>query len=196
VEWLGRLDNRVELRGLGIEPAEVEQALASHPAIAGAAASVCLDALGEPRLVAWVVHRSGEEATNSELRAHLREQLPAYAVPSTFVELDVLPGTPGVLDRSALVSPFKDSPALRGEVAPRTDSERLLAELWRAALRLERVGVHDNFFDLGGHSLVCLQVVAQLEQRTGRRISPRLLLLNTLEQVAAQLPSTEPVSSS
>jgi hypothetical protein len=80
-------------------------------------------------------------------------------------------------------------------MAPRTEAEKLLAGLWREALALPQVGRRDNFFDLGGHSLVCLQVVAQIEKRTGRKLSPRVLLLNTLEQVAAQLPGKGSVSA-
>jgi acyl carrier protein len=136
--------------------------------------------------VAWVVRKPGVEATDSELRAHLRELLPGQLVPRRFVELDELPGGPGGVDRAALPSPFQDEGA-RTAAGPRTEPERLLATVWQEALSLPRVTVSDNFFDLGGHSLLCLQVVAQIEKRTGKRLSPRSLLLNTLEQLAAQL---------
>jgi hypothetical protein len=105
-------------------------------------------------------------------------------VPRTFVELGALPrGRDGAIDRSRLPV-LRSAPAV---VEPRTEAERLLAGLWREALGVPHVGLYDNFFDLGGHSLLCLQVITQLERRTGRRLDPRLLLLNTLEQAAARL---------
>src|SRR5439155_934302 len=112
--------------------------------------------------------------------------LPDHMVPRRFVELGSLPRREdGSVDRGRLAAVPRATDA--DTVEPRTDPERLVAAVWRDALGATTVGVHDNFFDLGGHSLLCLQVVAQLERRTGRRLGPRLLLLNTLEQVAAHL---------
>ena len=188
VEWLGRADGRLELRGLLADPAEIEEALGEHPAVAAASVDLRDDAVGEPRLVAWVVRRPGADATDSELRAHLRERMPAALVPRHYVDLDALPGRAGRIDRAALPSPFRTGAV---HAPPRTAAEILLAELWSEALDRRRVGLNDNFFDLGGHSLLCLQVIAQIEKRTGARLSPKLLLLSTLEQVAAQLPPAQ-----
>jgi len=188
VEWLGRADGRLELRGALVDPAEVEEALREHPAVAAAAVDLRDDAVGEPRLVAWVVRRAGAEATDSELRAHLRERMPAALVPRHYVDLDALPGKAGRIERPALPSPFRTAAV---HAPPRTPAEILLAELWSEALDRRRVGLNDNFFDLGGHSLLCLQVIAQIERRTGAKLSPKLLLLSTLEQVAAQLPPAQ-----
>jgi acyl carrier protein len=105
-------------------------------------------------------------------------------VPRRVVELEELPGGTHGVDRAALPSPYQEA-ALHA--APQTEAERLLAAVWQEALSLSRVGLNDNFFDLGGHSLLCLQVVSQIEKRTGKRLSPRTLLLNTLEQVASHL---------
>jgi amino acid adenylation domain-containing protein len=188
VELLGRLDDRISIRGRRLEPAEVERALGRHPAVQKAAVVARPDALGEARLVACFVRRAGGEATDSELRRHLRALLPEHMIPRHFLELGALPVAQGKLDRAALPSPFRRADAPSEEARPRTAAERLLAELWQEALSVPRVGIHDNFFDLGGHSLLCLQVVARIEKRTGTRLSPRLLLLDTLEQVAARLP--------
>jgi amino acid adenylation domain-containing protein len=189
VEILGRLDDRISIRGRRLEPAEVDRALQRHAAIQRAAVAARLDPLGEARLVAYVVRRAGGGATDSELRKHLRSLLPEHMVPRHFVELDALPAAAGKVDRTALPNPFGGA-ARSDEAGPRTDAEKLLAGLWQEALAVPRVGIHDNFFDLGGHSLLCLQVVAQIEKRTGARLSPRALLLDTLEQVAARLPGS------
>jgi hypothetical protein len=186
VVHLGRTDGRFSLRGRTIEPAEVEHALLLHPAVSAAAVGARTDGVGEPRLVAWVVRKAGQDATDSELRAHLRDLLPGELVPRRIVEMEELPGGTNGVARSDLPSPFLEV-AARRHVAPRNEPEMILATVWQEALAVPRVGVNDNFFDLGGHSLLCLQVVAQIEKRTGKRLSPRTLLLNTLEQVAVQL---------
>ena len=186
VVHLGPIGARFSLRGRSIEPAEVERALMLHPAVSAAAVGSRPDGLGEPRLVAWVVRKPGQNATDSELRAHLRDLLAGELVPRRIVEMEEMPQGPNGVARSELPSPFLEA-AARRHVAPRNEPERILATVWQEALSVPRVGVHDNFFDLGGHSLLCLQVVAQIEKRTGRKLSPRTLLLNTLEQVAIHL---------
>ena len=141
----------------------------------------------EKQLVAYVVMKNGTRDT-APLREYLKGQTPAYMVPDAFVPLDSLPlTTNGKIDRQRLSAPPKTSTIDDNFVAPRTQLEEDLAGLWSEVLKVERVGINDNFFDLGGHSLLCLQMVARIEQATGTRVSPRLLLLNTLGQVAAQL---------
>jgi hypothetical protein len=186
IEYRGRRDARTVVRGLRMQPAAAEQVLEQHPAIR-AAAVAARDEDGERRLVAWIVPTADADYTDSELRRWLRQRLPDVLVPRRYFEVDELPRlADGQLDRLALPTPLSGS-ALFDRVAPRTEAERLLGELWREALALDDVGVHDNFFDLGGHSLACIQVVSRLEKASGQRLNPRLLLLNTLEQVAAQL---------
>ena len=187
LEHLGRMDAALTVGGRRIAPVEVEAALASHPAVAEAAIALHAVPTGERVLVAHWVARPGAETTDTELRRHLRRSLPPHLVPQRFAEVDALPRTAaGALDRAALRMPFRTVGA-RTAVPPRTEAERLVAEVWKEALHVEEVGVHDNFFELGGHSLLCLQVIERLEQRTGKRLSPAVLLLETLERVAPHL---------
>jgi amino acid adenylation domain-containing protein len=189
LEYQRRNDNQVKVRGYRIELGEIESALGEHPSVKQAVVVVREDNPGDARLAAYLVHRPGEEATESELRKHLRVRLPDYMVPQHFVALESLPLTPnGKIDRRALPAPVAVVREDEAYIAPRTEVERLVAESWKEALKVERVGVYDNFFNLGGHSLLSLAVISRLEARTGVRLSPRLLLLNTLEQVAAALP--------
>jgi hypothetical protein len=189
LEWLGRCDDRLSVRGVRLDPAEVERALEAHPGVRRAGVGTYTER-EELRLVAHVVRDAEADFTDTELRRHLRQLLPDEMVPRRFVHVDVLSEGPGrSLDRSRL-----DLPPAAGTaelVEPRTDCELLLAEIWQQALGVSQVSATDNFFDLGGHSLLCLQVLAQIESVTGRRIAPRVLLLNTLEQLAAKVANPE-----
>jgi amino acid adenylation domain-containing protein len=167
--FLGRADRQVKIRGFRIEPGEIEARLAHHPAVreAAVAAPVGNDA-GERRLVAWVAPAAGVEVAPQELRAFLRETLPEYMVPTEWVALAALPLTPnGKVDRRALPAPGSPSAASTAQVPPRTELERDLAEIWREVLGVESVGVHDNFFDRGGHSLLLVRVLGALRARFG-----------------------------
>jgi hypothetical protein len=122
------------------------------------------------------------------LRQDLRRTLPERFVPRAFVELDLLPrSASGVLLCEELDRPRLESPDDEHYASPRSASEMLLAEIWREALAVDRVGLHDNFFALGGYSLICFQVLDRVERQTGHRLSPRPLLLDSLQQIAAQL---------
>ena len=209
LEFLGRVDDQVKIRGFRIELGEVEAALTAHPAVAEAVVAARAEAAapgsrpGDKRLVAYILPR-GEEPSADELRAFLRSRLPDYMVPSAFVSLSALPLSPnGKVDRKALPAP---RPAETGEEAalPRTRAEEVLARLWAEALRLERVGIHDDFFSLGGDSILSLQITTRA-QREGIVITPRLLFehptvaglaahANTVPTaVAEQGPVTGPV---
>ncbi len=190
LEYFGRNDGQVKLRGYRIELGEIEAALSAHEAVAQSAALVREDHPGDVRLVGYIVVRAGADYTDTELRKHLRRTLPDYMVPQHFVALEAMPLTPnGKLDRKALPAPLGIRATVESEyVAPRTSSEQLLAAVWQEVLRLDRIGLHDNFFHLGGHSLQCLQVVARVETKTGVRLNPRVMVLNSLQQVAAMLP--------
>jgi amino acid adenylation domain-containing protein len=181
VEFLGRRDGQVKVRGFRIEPGEIEAALAEHPAVREAAVVAREDAQGERRLVAYVAADG-----DPDLRGHLEGKLPAHMVPSAWVFLDALPLTAnGKVDRRALPAP--EAPrAEHGYVAPRTPSEEAVAAIWREVLGVERVGVHDDFFLLGGHSLSATRVVSRLRQQLGAELSLAVVFeCSTLEALAA-----------
>jgi hypothetical protein len=192
LEYIGRSDFQVKLRAFRIELGEIETALARHPQVAHAVACVREDNPGDARLVAYIVAHPGADYTDSGLRAHLNETVPPYMIPQHFVTLEAMPLTPnGKVDRKALPPPFVLGQQDYGFEAPATANEMWLADLWMEALRIPQVGRSDNFFDLGGHSLLCMEVIAKIAAKTGQRISPRVILLNTLEQVAAQIQISE-----
>lgn len=168
IEFLGRFDQQVKIRGYRIELAEIENALNQHPAVNEAVVLAREDPQGDKRLVAYLVPRQNAHADVRELRRHLRQKLPDYMVPSNFIVMDGLPMTPnGKIDRQALSFEAGEagSPALSAEpVAPNSDLERVIAEIWKQALNLEKIGVNDNFFDLGGHSLLMAQVHSRLRE--------------------------------
>jgi acyl carrier protein len=187
VEFLGRIDDQVKIRGIRIEPAEIEAALDEYEAVRKTVVMAREDGRGDKRLAAYVVLDHEPSPTVNELRGFLKQKLPGYMVPSTFVFLDAVPLTPsGKVDRQALPAPDLDRPKLEDRfVAPRTSLERLIAEIWQDLLGMDRVGRYDNFFDLGGHSLLSMQVVARLEKKLGLRVNPGELIFQTLAQLAS-----------
>lgn len=188
LECLGRLDQQVKLRGFRIELAEIETALRAHVNV-GAAAVLALDSASDDRqLVAYVARHEAIEPNVSELRAYLKERLPSHMIPPTFVLLDELPVTPnGKLDRRELAEVYKRSvKSWRTFIPPRTPTEAFIAQLWQEALGVEQISVHDNFFDLGGHSMLAMRVLAGIERRVGFRLNPREIIFQTLEQLAAR----------
>ena len=165
IEFVSRMDQQVKVRGFRVEPGEIEQVLRGHPAVE-AAVVVGQDApLEEMRLVAYVVPR-GPGPTPAELQQRVKERLPAYMVPSAFVMLDALPLTPtGKIDRLALPRPDHGVPTRpQAPVSPRTPTEEVLAGIWAEVLGVERVGIHDDFFALGGHSLIVTQAVSRIRR--------------------------------
>ncbi|HEX2195901.1 MAG TPA: amino acid adenylation domain-containing protein, partial [Actinomycetota bacterium] len=167
IDFLGRTDDQVKVRGHRVEPAEVETALLSHDAVREAAV-----VLRDGRLVAYVAGDAVPAVT--DLRAFLAELLPAHMVPASFVALDRLPVTPGgKLDRAALPAPGPERPELdRAYDPPETEAERVLAAIWSEVLHVDRVGRHDNFFDLGGDSILSIQIVARAAAR-GLTVLPK-----------------------
>ena len=176
IEFLGRTDHQVKIRGFRIELGEVEVTLGRHPAVREALVIAREDVPGEKRLVAYIVPHPGQVYTSSDLCDFLKGKLPDYMVPAAFVVLDALPLTPhGKVDRLALPTPDQARPELRESfAAPRTPVEKTLAEIWAEVLRLERVGVHDNFFQLGGDSILSIQIIARANQ-AGLRLTPKQL---------------------
>jgi len=162
MEFLGRTDRQVKVRGYRIEPGEIEGRLEEHPGVREAAVEVREDAPGDARLVAYFV--GGAEAES--LRSHLLERLPEYMVPAAYVRLEAFPLTPnGKLDRRALPAPDGDAYARRGHEAPVGETEAALAGIWAEVLGVERVGRWDDFFELGGHSLLAVRVVSRVRER-------------------------------
>jgi hypothetical protein len=136
--------------------------------------------------VAFVSFGAGPQPTTTELRRAIRERLPGGRVPASFVVLDALPrGSDGAVDREALLRLDGADSRPAANVEPRTANERLVATLWKEALGIEKVSVHDNFFNLGGHSLLSLRVLARLEKATGLRLDPRDMIFQSLGQIAA-----------
>ncbi|HEX2092454.1 MAG TPA: condensation domain-containing protein, partial [Longimicrobiaceae bacterium] len=175
LEFLGRIDQQVKVRGYRIEPGEIEAVLAAHPAVGEAVVVVCEDATGEKCLVGYVVPEGREEVGSAGLRAYLRERVPEYMVPGAFVVLEALPLTAhGKVDRRALPAPEGRASGV-GYVAPRTEMEEVVAGIWAEVLHLERVGVQDSFFELGGHSLLAMQVVSRIRRAVGVEVPLRTL---------------------
>jgi hypothetical protein len=177
LEYLGRIDEQVKLRGYRIEPGEIESVLCESPAVRESAVLVREDAPGDHRLVAYFVGRAGSETPTTELRDFLRTRLPDYMIPSAFVRLDALPLTPnGKVDRRALPAPGGARPE-QDEVfvAARTSTEMVIAAAFGRALGVDRVGLHDSFFRLGGHSLLATQVVSRLGDSLRTQVPLRLL---------------------
>lgn len=171
ISFLGRVDHQVKIRGFRIELGEIETALSQHPAVKEAVVLAPEDAAGDKRLVAYVIPQASTPARR-ELQTFLKEKLPNYMVPSAFVFLDMLPLTShGKIDHQALPAPdtygFEADAAY---VAPRTGLESLLADLWREIVGAEKIGIHDDFFDLGGDSLKAAVLVNKLQAVLGEYI--------------------------
>ncbi|HEU4561204.1 MAG TPA: amino acid adenylation domain-containing protein, partial [Longimicrobium sp.] len=176
LEYLGRLDDQVKVRGFRVEPGEIVAVLRTHPSVSAAFVAPRPDASGAQRLVAWVVQSPENAVEVDALRAHLGERLPEWMVPADWVVVDHLPLTAnGKVDRAALPDPDAHGAAASEYVEPRTDTERELAAVWREVLKAERVGVNDTFFALGGHSLLAMQLAARIHAQLGVELPLRTL---------------------
>ncbi len=190
IEFLGRVDHQVKIRGFRIELGEIEQALRQHASVSESVVLAREDTPGDKRLAAYVVPGAGKEFSAGELRSFLKDKLPDYMVPAAFVRLDALPLTPnGKVDRRALPAP--DTTKVEAEqafTAPTDALEFQMQKIWERVLNAEPIGVRDNFFDLGGHSIMAIKLFAQIEELTGKRL-PLATLLHapTIEQLAAVL---------
>jgi amino acid adenylation domain-containing protein len=188
LEYLGRLDDQVKVRGYRVEPGEIVAVLRAHPSVSAAIVAARPDASGAQRLVAWVVPSAGAAMEVDALRAHLGERLPEWMVPAGWVGVSALPLTAnGKVDRAALPDP--DGQSVEAEhVEPRTEAERELAAVWREVLKAERVGAHDTFFALGGHSLLAMQLAARIHAAMGVELPLRTLFDNPrLADMAARV---------
>jgi acyl carrier protein len=172
LEFLGRMDDQVKLRGYRIEFGEIEAALCALPNIQEAAVALREDRPGEPRLAAYLVAADGQQPTSASVRSALRERLPEYMIPSTVVLLEKMPQLPnGKLNRRALPPPPDSaSESVRSVPQPQSELERVIARIWTDLLHVSNVGLGDNFFELGGHSLLLARVQSRLRDELKRDI--------------------------
>jgi amino acid adenylation domain-containing protein len=166
LEFIGRRDQQVKIRGFRIELGEIEAALNQYPAVRESVVILRNEEDGDKRLVAYLVVEQKKEAINKEIREYLRERLPEYMIPSVFMPLKSLPLTPnGKLDKRALPAPEGRRAELENShVAPRSPIEEVLSGIWSEVLRVEQVGIHDNFFALGGHSLLATRLISRIRE--------------------------------
>ncbi|MEM1254709.1 MAG: amino acid adenylation domain-containing protein [Cyanobacteria bacterium P01_H01_bin.21] len=186
IEHLGRIDHQVKLRGFRIELGEIETVLNSYPQVKQCVVILRQDMADHQRIVAYGV---GEDLSIATLKDYLKQRLPDYMVPSTVVLLDALPLTPnGKVDRNALPAPSGEPDRSRCEfVAPETELEKTLAEIWQSILGLEHIGIHDNFFELGGDSILSIQIIAQA-RKAGLAFNPKQLFQNqTIAELAINI---------
>ena len=175
LEYLGRLDHQIKLRGFRIEPGEIEATLAQHPDLEQAVVDLWQGAVDEPQLVAYCKVGPETELTAEDLRQFLSQRLPAYMLPTVYVVLAEFPLTPnGKLDRNALPEPTLGGQG-EGEVSPQTPTEQLLAQIWSEILNQSAIGTNDNFFALGGHSLLAARVIARLQSTLATTVPLRAL---------------------
>lgn len=201
IEFLRRNDKQVKVRGFRIELGEIESTLKTHPAIEHNVVIVRQDRPGDTRLVAYNILKFDQQATAAELKDHLRATLPYYMIPQNFVMLDAMPQTNnGKIDYNALPAPQVDT-GNAGEAdddqdvaAPQTPAEKFLAGVWSEALETDRIDLNDNFFDIGGHSLLVMKVIAAVKEKTGFKLGPQDFLIGTLEQLADRFSDQFPVS--
>jgi nonribosomal peptide synthetase DhbF len=192
IEFLGRIDYQVKIRGFRIELGEIEARLAEHEAVAQSVVVALPDRSGEHRLIAYLECRDAARPDAAELRRHLNARLPEYMVPSTYVMLDRLPlNANGKVDRNALPSPASHAADSGTQwVPPRNPVEFQLAEIWGEVLGVERIGVHHDFFGLGGHSLQITQVLSRVRSTFEVEIPVRTVFEEpTIAAMAARLES-------
>jgi len=191
IEFLGRADQQVKIRGYRIELGEIESVLREYPQVREAAIAVKNDGDGHQRLVAYVVPAS-EGIDAVILRRFLRQHLPEYMTPATYMILDSLPvNANGKLDRPALPDPMPTESQCT-YVAPRTEIECRLAQIWAALLKVKQVGIHDNFFELGGDSILGLQMAAHANQAGIRLNITQVIDQPTIAGLVATSAFTEP----
>ncbi len=193
IEFLGRRDDQVKIRGFRIELGEIEAALTKHPALKAAAVVVREESPGDKRLVAYATLRENSWPTAADLRSFLRATLPEYMLPWKFEFLVEMPLTPsGKVDRRGLPASGNSRSERNGEyVAPRTDLERKLARIWAEVLKLDRVSIHDNFFDLGGYSLLAVKLIKAVEKFSIGKISlASLFRAPTISELAMLLSTS------
>ncbi|MEH1918682.1 non-ribosomal peptide synthetase [Nostoc sp.] len=194
IEFLGRIDNQVKIRGFRIELGEIEREIAQHPNVREIVVLARQDEVGEKQLTAYIVPHYNSGYTHNKLRSFLQQRLPNYMVPSAFMMLESLPLTAnGKVDRHKLPVPSRERPQLeQAYIAPQSDLERLLAGILSELLKIDRVGIDDNFFDLGATSISILQVAARVKQELGIELpAVKLFQYSTIGSLANYLDSNQ-----
>src|SRR5262245_18092886 len=198
LEFVGRVDFQVKVRGIRVELQEIEAALHAHPAVKEAVVVPRQDEPNHQRVVAHLVPAAGSTLSIETLRSSLTEKLPEFMIPAAFVTMDLLPRLPnGKLDRLRLPAPSRTRPQFEHSmVAPRNATEFKLAKIWQAVLVISGIGIMDNFFDLGGNSLAALYLLAQVDKVFGKKLSPTAIFeAPTIEKMAQLLHHDEVVPS-
>jgi amino acid adenylation domain-containing protein len=194
IEYLGRMDHQVKVRGFRVELGEIEAVLRQHPKISEVVVMVREEVLGDRRIVAYLVSPEAKDLSISDIRRFLRDKLPEYMMPSSLVSLRSLPLTPnGKVDREALPAPGFGRAGMEEEyVAPRTVLEEAVARIWAETIGIELLGVHDNFFELGGHSLLATQVISRVREEFEVELPVRIMFEGmTVAEMAAVILSRE-----
>ncbi|GAA6623076.1 thioesterase domain-containing protein [Scytonema sp. NUACC26] len=193
IEFVGRIDRQVKIRGFRIELEEIEAVLSQHSAIQSATVIVRQDTQSDKRLVAYVVPNQNQATTVSDLRHFLKQKLSNHMIPAAFVMLEALPLTNnGKVDRLALPAPQEVRQELEATfVAPRNELERQLTGIWEEILTVKPISVRDNFFDIGGHSLLALKLFAQIEQKFGKKLPLATLFTSGTVEAVAQMLSIQ-----
>jgi amino acid adenylation domain-containing protein/thioester reductase-like protein len=188
LDFLGRLDQQIKIRGFRVEIGEIEAVLSSYGAVKNCVVMVREEAPGEKRLVAYVVPKEGEDLSSVALRERLGQNLPEYMVPARYVFLPALPLTPnGKVDRAALPAPQIGRASSDACVAPRDPTEQRLVEIWREVLSIGEIGIEDDFFSLGGHSLLAMRVASRIRQAFGVEALRDLFEARTIARLAERL---------
>jgi amino acid adenylation domain-containing protein len=189
IEYLGRMDYQIKIRGLRIELDEIESVLSEHPAVREAVVLVREDVPGDKRLVAYIVQGKDSPISITELRSFLEKKLPEYMLPAGYVELEALPLTPnGKVDRRALPAPEYKRQTDVDYIAPQNELHKTIASIWKELLRVEKVGIRDNFFDLGGNSLLLVQAYHRLSDIVNRELSVTdMFRFPTIEKLSTYL---------
>jgi acyl carrier protein len=188
LQFLGRSDEQVKIRGVRVEPGEIEAALRRHPDVDEAVVIARKDESGITRLIGYTVSATGRVPEPDELHELLAGSLPDSMLPSAVLALDQWPLTPnGKLDRQALPAPSRVVPRAAGTSAPRTDTERVLAQIWTEVLAVDTVGVQDNFFALGGDSVRSLLIITRIKAAFDVTLTPRDVLTARSVAVLAEM---------
>ncbi|WP_335219819.1 non-ribosomal peptide synthetase [Nostoc sp.] len=194
IEYLGRIDHQVKIRGFRIELGEIEREIAQHPEVRETVVLARQEETGEKQLVAYVVPHQNSSYTSNQLRSFLEQRLPSHMLPSAFVLLESMPLTVnGKLDRQKLPAPSRERPQLeQAYISPQTDLELLLAGILSDLLKIDRIGIDDNFFDLGGTSISILQVAVRVQKELGIQLpTVKLFQYSTIASLANYLHSNQ-----
>lgn len=187
IEYLGRIDEQVKIRGYRIELGEIESALNEIESVKQSAVIARSNKTGSKILIGYIVPK--EDFNKEEIVSYLQSRLPEYMVPAVWIELETLPITSsGKINKKALPDPDTGELLINQYVAPRNETERILAEIWKELLGIENVGIHDNFFELGGHSLLIVKMVSHIKKHLSVSV-PVLLLFqfNTISDISSYL---------